>query len=197
MFWSLWTIFSYFWQSKIFSYTIIHRKLEACILNSINMVLILCFISSFLVYMKVVYPKNIKRGLLAGMTFTIGPLNISIIQLFVLALWVALALAAFNGFSSSWSKVFGVFLALLILIIFVVIAFFKVSELWLLAYLSKLIRNIFFDAKKKFQVNYEKNNEIDIMIQKAKSKETKQIIEQKENTFTQQHVTDIEKKWLI
>ncbi len=147
--------------------------------------------------MKVVYPKNIKRGLLAGMTFSIGPLNISIIQMFVLALWVALALAAFNAFWKSWSKVVGIFVAVVIIIITIVIAFFKVSELWLLAYLAKLIRNNFFDAKKKFQVNYEKNNPLDIMIQESKDKEEKQIIEQKENTFDQQHLTDIEKKWLI
>jgi len=51
--------------------------------------------------MKVVYPKNIKRGLFAGMTFTIGPLTISIIQLFILAIGVALALAAFNGIGKS------------------------------------------------------------------------------------------------
>jgi ABC-type nickel/cobalt efflux system permease component RcnA len=79
--------------------------------------------------MKVVYPKNIKRGLLAGMTFSIGPLNISVVQLFVLAVGVALALAAFNGFSKSGSKVVGIFIAIIVLIIFIVIAFFKVSEL--------------------------------------------------------------------
>ena len=131
------------------------------------------------------------------MTFSIGPLNISIVQMFVLALWVALALVAFNAFWKSWSKVVGIFVAVIIIIITIVIAFFKVSELWLLAYLAKLIRNNFFDAKKKFQVNYEKNNPLDIMIQESKDKEEKQIIEQKENTFNQQHLTDIEKKWLI
>lgn len=131
------------------------------------------------------------------MTFSIWPLNISIVQLFVLALWVALALAAFNWFSKWWSKVIGIFLAILILIIFLVIAFFKVSELWLLAYLAKLIRNNFFDAKKKFQINYEKKSPLDIMIQESKTKEEKQIIEQKKNIFDEQHVTDIEKKWLI
>lgn len=153
----------------------------------------------YLIYslMKVVYPKNIKRGLLAGMTFSIGPLNVSVVQLFILALGVALALAVFNWFSKSWSKVIGLFLAIIILLIFIIIAFFKVSELWLLAYLAKLIRNNFFDAKKKFQVNYEKKNPIDVMIQESKTKEEKQIIEQKESTFDKQHVTDIEKKWLI
>ena len=54
-----------------------------------------------------------------------------------------------------------------------------------------------FDTKKKFQVNYEKKNPFDVMIQESKTKEEKQIIEQKENTFDQQHLTDIEKKWLI
>jgi len=51
--------------------------------------------------MKVIYPKNIKRGLLAGMTFNLGPLTISVVQMFVLAVGVALALAAFNGISKS------------------------------------------------------------------------------------------------
>jgi hypothetical protein len=69
-----------------------------------------------------------------------------------------------------------------------------VSELSLIPYISKLIRNNFFDAKKKFQVNYEKKDPIDIMIQEAKTKEEKQIIEQKENTFNQQSIADIEKK---
>lgn len=147
--------------------------------------------------MKVVYPKNIKRGLLAGMTFSIGPLNINVVQLFILALGIALALAAFNWFSKWWSKIVGIFLAIIIIIIFITIAFFKVSELWLIAYIAKLVRNSFFDAKKKFQVNYEKKNPLDIMIQEAKTKEEKQIIEQKENTFDQQQLTDIEKKWLI
>jgi len=147
--------------------------------------------------MKVVYPKNIKRGLLAGMTFSIGPLNISIVQMLVMALWIALALAAFNGFSKSWSKILGAFVAIVVIIITIIIAFFKVSELWLLAYVAKLIRNNFFDAKKKFQVNYEKKSPLDVMIQEAKTKEEKQIIEQKENTFDKQHLTDIEKKWLI
>lgn len=147
--------------------------------------------------MKVVYPKNIKRGLLAGMNFSIWPLNISVVQLFILALGIALALAAFNGFSKSWSKALGLFMAIVVIVIFIIIAFFKVSELWLLAYIAKLIRNNFFDAKKKFQVNYEKKNPFDVMIQESKTKEEKQIIEQKEKNFNQDILTDIEKKWLI
>ena len=131
------------------------------------------------------------------MTFSIWPLSISIVQLFILALGISLALAVFNGFTKSWSKLLGLLLAVIIIIIFIIIAFFKVSELGLLSYIAKLIRNNFFDTKKKFQVNYEKKNPFDVMIQESKTKEEKQIIEQKENTFDQQHLTDIEKKWLI
>jgi len=65
------------------------------------------------------------------------------------------------------------------------------------AYIAKLVRNNFFDAKKKFQVNYDKNNSLDISIAEAKTKEEKQIIEQKENTFDKKILTDIEKKGLI
>ena len=78
--------------------------------------------------------------------------------------------------------------------IFIIIAFFKISELSLVPYIAKLIRNGFFDAKKKFQVNYEKKNPIDIIIQESKTKEEKQLIEQKENTFDKQSLKDIEKK---
>lgn len=147
--------------------------------------------------MKVVYPKNIKKWLLAGMTFNIGPLSISLIQLFVLALWVALALATFNGVSNAWSQALGLILALFVLLIFIVITFFKISELSLVAYIAKLIRNNFFDAKKKYQVNYDKKNPVDILIWEAKLKEEKQIIEQKSSAFDKNKIDDIEEKWLL
>ncbi len=131
------------------------------------------------------------------MTFSIGPLTINIVQMFVLAVGVALALAAFNGLSKSWSKALGILVAILIIVIFIVLAFFKISELWLMAYIAKLVRNNFFDTKKKFQVNYDKKNPLDILVQEAKTKEEKQIIEQKENKFDKNILNDIEKKWLI
>ena len=147
--------------------------------------------------MKVVYPKNIKKWFLTGMTFNIGPLTISIVQLFILALWVALSLLAFNSISKSGSKALGLLFAIVVIIIFLVIAFFKVSELGLLAYVAKLIRNGFFDARKKYQVNYDKNNSIDVIIAESKIKEEKRTIEQKDKFFDKEKLKDIEKKWLI
>jgi hypothetical protein len=84
--------------------------------------------------------------------------------------------------------------AIIVLIVFLVIAFFKVSELGLLAYVAKLIRNSFFDSKKKYQVNYEKKNPIDLIIEESKTKEEKRTIEQKDKFFDKQKLKDIEKK---
>ena len=94
--------------------------------------------------MKAVFPKNIKKGFLAGMNFAIGPFNVSIIQLFILAIGVAIAFVVFNKFAQS-SKAAAVIFAILVFLIFVVIAFFEVSELNLLSFIMKFIQNNFFD----------------------------------------------------
>jgi hypothetical protein len=56
----------------------------------------------------------------------------------------------------------------LVFLIFVVIAFFQVSELSLLAFIAKKIKDVFLDVQEKFQVNYTKFNPTEIMIQKSK-----------------------------
>lgn len=147
--------------------------------------------------MKVVYPKNIKKWLFAGMTFSIWPLTISILQLFILAVGIALALAAFNSFAKSGSKVVGVLVALFILIIFAAIAFFKISELALVPFIAKMVRNNFFDTKKKFQENYTKESPVDILIKENKATEEKQVIEKKVGWLSQERISEIEKWWLV
>ncbi|MEI8091316.1 MAG: hypothetical protein WCG98_03580 [bacterium] len=62
---------------------------------------------------------------------------------------------------------------------FTLVAFFKISELSLIPFLAKLVRNNFFDTRKKFQENYHRENPVDIMIKENKATEDKQIIEQK------------------
>ncbi|MFA7717930.1 MAG: hypothetical protein WC875_04405 [Candidatus Absconditabacterales bacterium] len=146
--------------------------------------------------MKVVYPKNIKKGLLAGMTFNIGPLTISILQLFILAVGIAISLAIFNGFAKS-SKVVGALFAIFVFIIFIVIAFFKISELTLIPFIAKLVRNNFFDTRKKFQVNYHRENPVEVLIKEGRATEEKQIIERKTGGMTKEAVEGIEKGGLI
>lgn len=63
--------------------------------------------------------------------------------------------------------------------IFIAIAFFKISELPLIPFIAKMIRNNFFDTKRKFQENYTRENPVDIAIKQSRAGEEKQIIERK------------------
>ena len=142
--------------------------------------------------MKVVFPKNIQKWMLAGMTFSIWPLNLSIVQLFVVGIWVAAAMAIFNGFSKSGGKAIGALLAIITLLIFVFIAFFKMSELPLIPLIAKLVRNLFFDTNKKFQTNYNRIDPLKISRRKAKGDDQKQtIFEQKDRWYTQEKLNEI------
>lgn len=147
--------------------------------------------------MKVVYPKNIRKWLFAGMTFNIWPITVSILQLFLLAAGIAMALAIFNSFAKSWSKLIGIVLAVFILLIFVAIAFFKISELSLVPFAAKMIRNNFFDTKKKFQENYTRESPVDILIKENKATEEKQVIEQKIWWLSKERISEIEKWGLV
>lgn len=142
--------------------------------------------------MKVVFPKNIQKWMLAGMTFQIGPISLSIVQLFVVGVGVAWAMAIFNTFSKSGGKAIGALLAVLVLLIFVFIAFFKMSELGLIAFVAKLVRNLFFDTPKKFQANYDKIDPLKVAIKRTKSvDQTQTVFEQKDKWFSKERLDKI------
>jgi len=63
-----------------------------------------------------------------------------------------------------------------ILLIFAFVAFFKISEMSLLPFIAKLVRTYMLNTSRKFQVNFIKNNNIDIMLSKFKIQEKKEII---------------------
>ncbi len=145
--------------------------------------------------MKAVFPKNIKKGLLAGLTFSIGPLTISIIQLFILAVWVALALVVFSHFQET-SKVVWTFFAILIFLFFALIAFFDISELNIVAFLAKIIQNHFFDATEKFQTMNEKPNKTEVTIKKYKTEDKKEKIDYKTD-LQLDNIDDLDKSWIL
>ncbi|HCB51949.1 TPA: hypothetical protein DEP21_05305 [Patescibacteria group bacterium] len=127
--------------------------------------------------------------MLAGMTFSIGPLNLSIVQLFVVGIGVAAAMAIFNTFSKSGGKAIGILFAIITLLIFVFIAFFKMSELSLIPFIAKIIRNNFLDSPRKFQVNYEKQDPLKIAIRRNKSTDKEQtVFKQKDKHFDKEIV---------
>ncbi len=147
--------------------------------------------------MKVPFPKNIQKWILAGMTLNLGPISLSIVQLLLTAVWVWLALAVFNAGSKSGSTVAWVIFAIPVLLIFLLIAFFKVSEMSMLEYLAKIIRNKFFDTTKKFQINYERNDVTEILIKESKWEKKRVKIEQKDNKLDKDILKSIKDDRLI
>lgn len=147
--------------------------------------------------MKVVFPKHIKKWIFGTMSFQVWPFTISIIQLFILALGIALALWVFNAVWKD-SKAVGLVFALPVFVIFIIIAFFEVSELPLVPFLAKLAKTYIFDATKKYQVNYDRIDEITISIKEANSKEKKQVINYKTNQNIDKKILEgIETWWLL
>ncbi len=148
--------------------------------------------------MKVVFPKNIQKWMLAWMNFQIWPINLSIIQLFIVGVWVAVAMAMFNSLSKTWWKAMGWLVAVFVFLIFVFIAFFKMSELSLIPFIAKLVRNLFFDTPKKTQTNYNKIDPVKVIIKKAKGNDqTQTIFEQKENSYTKDKLHNIDHSGLL
>jgi len=118
--------------------------------------------------------------MLSGMAINIWPLSITIVQLLLIALWTWLALAVFSGLKDRSGNAWALLFAIPVFILFLVLAFFKISEMWMLEYLAKIFRNKFFDVQKKYQIDFEKNNETEIAIKEAQQNDwSTQIIEHK------------------
>ena len=128
--------------------------------------------------MRVLFPRHINQWLFSTMSFTIWPLTVTLPQLLLLA--IGLVGTFFIGNSliqNGFGKWVSMALASPCLIIFVAIAFFEVSEMNLLSFISKMIQNHFLDVTEKFQVQYAGDDAITTLIAKSK-------IQKKTTTFT-------------
>lgn len=146
--------------------------------------------------MKVMFPQHIKKWFFSWAAFSVMGFSVSFIQLIILAVGVVFALWVFSTFSNAGAKWTGLVVGVLVFLIFVVIAFFQVSELGLLAFIAKKIKDVFLDVDKKFQVNFTKFNPTEIMIEKSKQEKWRQRIEIKE-WFDVEKVSEIEKWWIL
>ena len=88
-----------------------------------------------------------------------------------------MGLGVFSTFSKAEAQELGVIFAVIIILIFAFITFFKVSEMNLIEFIAKKTKDNFLDTTKKFQNNFKKTNPTEIMIAKTRSKESKQKIE--------------------
>ena len=121
--------------------------------------------------------------------------SITFIQLVILAIWVVFALWVFSSFSNSDAKWAWVIFAVIVFWIFAFIAFFKYSELNLLAFIAKKIKDNFLDVPKKFQMNYPRIDPTEITISKSRQEKWKKRIEIKEELDVSK-INEIE-KWGI
>ena len=61
-----------------------------------------------------------------------------------------------------------------------------------------MIRNNFFDTNKKFQVNYEKEDHLKILIKESKSgDQTQTVFERKDKSFSKDKIDKIDTSGLI
>jgi len=146
--------------------------------------------------MKVMFPQHIKKWFFSGVAFSIMGFSISFIQLIILAIWIVFALWVFSTFSNSGAKWAWLICAIIIFIIFLIIAFFQISELNLLAFIAKKIKDVFLDVSKKFQINYVRHNPTEVTIAKSKQEKWKQRIEIKE-WLDISKLNEIEEWWIL
>lgn len=103
--------------------------------------------------MKVFIPRNIEKWWF-NMNFQVGPLNVSLIQLVLIAVGAWIWLMIWNGVvKATGNKTIATLFAIPIIWIFLFVAFFKISELSLVPFIAKLVSNRFFDTTKKYQRN--------------------------------------------
>lgn len=160
-------------------------------MNKLNVSFILLIVD-----MKVMFPQHIKKWFFTGAALSILGFSVSFIQLIVLAVWIVFALWVFSTLSNAGAKWMWAVLAGIIFVIFLVIAFFEVSELNLLAFIAKKVKDSFLDVSKKFQMNYTKHDPTEITIAKSKQEKGKQRIEIKEDIDFSK-LSQIEKGWIL
>ena len=149
-------------------------------------------------FMKVTFPKNIKKWFLSWFSLQIWPFSVSVLQLLLVAAGVWLAVVAFNAWQRAGSKAAWTAFAVIILIFVLFVTFFKVSEMNVVQLLAKKIRENFFDVTKKFQSNNEKIDPVKISLKEWEVQETKQqVVEQKKEPEVDEIITNIKDTELI
>jgi len=146
--------------------------------------------------MKVMFPQHIRKWFFSGVAFSVMGFSISFIQLIILAIGIVFALWAFSAFSNTGAKWVWLVIAIIVFVIFLVIAFFNVSELSLLAFTAKKIKDSFLDVPKKVQMNYTKQDPVEVTIAKSKQEKWKKRIEIKEELDVSK-LNEIEKWWIL
>lgn len=141
--------------------------------------------------MKIFIPRHITWGLF-NMNIQVWPINMTMVQLFIIAAGVAISLAIWKQLvDGGVSKVISITLVAPVLMIFLGIAFFKFTELTLLPFIAKIVRTNFLDETRKFQLNFEKIDPVNVKVKILKASESQQVIETKKNLIDKDKIENL------
>ena len=150
--------------------------------------------------MKVLFPRNIQKWFFSSLSFSIWPLNVNLVQLFILVVGVMFSFLIANYLLKNGNhKMVAVAAGAPFTLVAFAIAFFKVSEMGLLEFLAKVARTTMFDSPKKFQVNMESIDKTTLLIRKNTSKEQpKKIVFKTQKNISPDSIQEkIENSWLL
>lgn len=147
--------------------------------------------------MKTYYPRNIISSWF-NLHFTIGPFTISLIQMLVVAVGVALSLALRNGLVKNGSdKLIAAILTAPIALIFGVIAFFEISELPLIPFVAKIIQTYIIDEPRKYQIMTHKQDPVEIHLKQMSKLDPEQPVTEAKTSIDLDKWDQIEKKDIL
>jgi len=130
---------------------------------------------------KIIVPKHVEAWMF-DMWMDIGPFRVKMWQLFVIAVWWSFAFAIVNWLKKRWLwTIPSIIIASPVIVLTLLIAFFKKSELYIVPFIIKLIRTYIINSTRTFQRNIDKPADYEIKIQFSKlNKWEEKNIEQKE-----------------
>ena len=118
--------------------------------------------------MKIFVPQHIEWNFLTSY-IRVWPFELKLWQFLVILMGATLGWVVYSKFARDPAgKTMGMILGWVIFLIFLFIALFNVSQLSLIPFVVKKIKDNFLDTTKKYQVTYPKIDEIDLAISEAK-----------------------------
>jgi len=149
--------------------------------------------------MKIFVPQHVEGNFFSSYV-RIWPFELRLWQFLVILVGVALGGVIYTRMAKDpATKTLGMILGGIVFLFFLFVALFKISELTLVPFLAKKIKDHFFDTSKKYQVNYPKIWPIDLGMAEAKSlksqEPTKPVIQKPAEEEVLKKVEELDTKW--
>lgn len=130
---------------------------------------------------KIIVPKHVEAWLF-DMWLDLWPFRVKMWQAFLIAVWFWIFFSIMSWLKKHWlGTIPAAIIASPVMVIFLVLAFFKKSELYIIPFVIKLIRTYVIWTPRTFQRNNIKPSDFEIKLQFAKlNKWEEKDIEQKE-----------------